>query len=231
MIGTIAAVPGRPGRDLAPLDSVGWLAGESPEFVAWAAAAGRWRRFRAGQYIYRAGDPAEGVYGLAEGALEVTFPLVSDEPVTIHRAEVGFWIGDSALLSETPRLISISAAVDSRVFHIPNHALLRLLREEPGHWRAFYRLTARNFEVALRLLSESLALTVRARVCRRLLALAGADGDVQITQHDLATLVGVTRTTLQRALSALSRAGGVERRYGKVIVTDPDVLRRYVDEQ
>jgi CRP-like cAMP-binding protein len=216
---------------LAPLDREGWLADQPDDLKAAMAAAGRWRRFEAGQFLYHAGDPACGLYGLAEGALELTFPLVAEEPVTVHRAEIGFWIGDSAELSETPRLVSIAAATPSRVFHVPGVAMRRILAERPEHWRALYRLSARNVETAVRLLSEALALTVRARVARRLLALAGSDGDVSITQADLAKLVGVTRATLQRCLSSLEAEGALERGYGTVRVRNTTRLAQFSDEQ
>jgi CRP-like cAMP-binding protein len=216
---------------LAPLDREGWLADQPADLKAAMAAAGRWRRFETGQFLYHAGDPACGLYGLGEGALELTFPLVAEEPVTVYRAEIGFWIGDSAELSETPRLVSVAAAAESRVFHVPGAAMRRILADRPEHWRALYRLSARNVETAVRLLSEALALTVRARVARRLLALAGRDGDVSITQAELAKLVGVTRATLQRCLSSLEAEGALERGYGAVRVRDASRLAQFSNEQ
>lgn len=59
---------------LAPLDAVGWLAQQPPEFRGWAAAVGRWRRYVRGQVLYVAGDPSDGLYGLADGAFDITFP-------------------------------------------------------------------------------------------------------------------------------------------------------------
>ena len=217
--------------ELTPLDRTGWLAEQPEALRATLAQAGRWRRYEAGQFLYQAGDPASGLYGLAEGALDLTFPLVAEEPVTIHRAEIGFWIGDSAEFSETPRLVSVSAATESRVFHVPGEAMRRLLTAQPEHWRALYRLSARNLETAITLLSEALALTVRARVARRLLVLAGRDGAVSITQADLARLVGVTRATLQRCLSSLEAEGALRRGYGLVHLRDPARLARFTDEQ
>jgi CRP-like cAMP-binding protein len=151
--------------------------------------------------------------------------------VAIHRAETGFWIGDSAELSDTPRLVSLMAARESRVLHLPGASVRALLAEKPEHWRAFYRLSARNVAIALSALSEALALTVRARVCRRLLALSGRDGEAVITQTDLAKLVGVARGTLQRCLTDLVERGAVETRYGRLRVLAPAMLESYRDEQ
>lgn len=161
----------------------------------------------------------------------MTFPLIAEEPVAIYRAEIGFWIGDNAELSETPRLVSIMASRPSRVLHWPGKAARALLAGEPRHWLSLYRLSARNVGTAVQILSEVLALTVRARVCRRLLALAPEKGDAAITQADLAKLVGVSRGTLQRCLNDLAAQGGVETHYGRIRVTDGAVLTQFRDEQ
>jgi CRP-like cAMP-binding protein len=217
--------------DIAPLDRFGWLAEQPEDFRAAVAATARWRSYDAGQFLYHAGDASDGLYGLGEGGLELSFPLIAEEPVAIHRAETGFWIGDNAELSQTPRLVSVMAARPSRVLHWPGTAARALLAAEPRHWLSLYRLSARNTGMAVRLLSEVLALTVRARVCRRLLALAFDRGEAPITQADLAKLVGVTRGTLQRCLNDLAARGGVETHYGRIHVTDAAVLAQFRDEQ
>nr|WP_246317598.1 cyclic nucleotide-binding domain-containing protein [Hyphomicrobium methylovorum] len=84
----------------------------------WASEIGRWRRYGAGQFVYQAGDPSDGIYGLADGSLEITFPLVAEEPVSVYRAEVGFWIGDAAELASVPRIVSLMAATESRLLHL-----------------------------------------------------------------------------------------------------------------
>lgn len=198
----------------------------------WFGQVGRWIRLDPGQALYHAGDAANGLYGLASGALEITFPLVAGEPVTLHRAEPGFWIGEEAQLSRRPRMITVSAATPARLLKVPGADLERLLDESPRFWPCFYDLSARNSELALTLLGESLALSVKARVCRRLLALAesGEEG-VAITQDDLAKLIGVTRATVRRAIADLADEGGVETGYRSLRLRDKAVLRRYQDEQ
>ncbi len=213
------------------MDRVGWLADQPEDLQQWFAQVGRWQRFEPGQLLYLAGDTADGMYGLAEGALEITFPLVADEPVTIHRAEPGFWIGDAAQFSRRARMIGLSAATPARILRVSGADLERLLADSPRFWPCFYDLSSRNVETALTLLSESLALTVKARVCRRLLALAERDRDIQITQDDLAKLVGVTRATVRRAIAELAAEGGVETGYRSLRLSDLSVLRRHKDDQ
>lgn len=217
--------------DLAPLDRVGWLAGQPEEFRDWVARCGRWREYAAGQFVYHAGDPADGLYGLAAGGIEVSFPLLAEEPVTLYRAEVGFWIGDNAELSETPRVVSLRAVSRSRLLHLSTAAIRALLTERPQHWREFYRLSARNVSLAVTLLGEALALTPRARICRRLLELAEHTLEANITQEDLGRVVGAPRTSLRRCLADLAERGAIELRYRRVRILDAAVLASFKDEQ
>jgi CRP-like cAMP-binding protein len=212
--------------DLAPLDRVGWLAEQPGDLRDWVAEVGRWRALAPGQVLYEAGDTGSGLYGLAEGSLDITFPLVGDEPVSIHRAEPGFWIGDLASLAETERLVSVHAGRCARILAVSGSAIRAHLVRHPEHWRCFYALTHRNMAVALGLLGEALALPPAARVARRLLQLADADGVVGGTQEQLAGLVGVTRTTVRRALKRLVTEGTIETGYRSLTIRRRDLLER-----
>lgn len=218
-------------NQIAPLDRVGWLAAQPEDFRKWVASVARWQTCAPGQFVYHAGDPSNGLYGLAAGGLEITFPLVALEPVVLYRAEIGFWIGDNAELAETPRMVSVMAATQCRLLYLPGREIRTLLSEHPEHWRAFYRLSATNVQTLATLLSEALSLTLRARVCRRLLKLAEKSSEAAITQTDLATVLGVTRATLRRALTDLADRGAVELQYRKLRVIDPRALIAFQDEQ
>lgn len=214
-----------------PLDRVGWLSEQPDDFRVWAATAGRWRTYAPGQFIYHAGDLPDGLYGLGAGTIELTFPLVAEEAVTVYRAEVGFWIGDAAELAEVPRSVSVTAATHCKLFHLPSRAIHLFLNDHPQHWRSFYRLSSANSRKAIMLLAEVLALTVRARVCRRLLALTKATQEAELTQEDLAKIVGVTRPTLRRCLNELAALDAIEMQYRKLRVLNPAVLENFKDEQ
>lgn len=218
-------------RELDPLDKVGWLAQQSLHFRQWAEQVGRWKKFEKGQFVYHYGDPADGMYGLASGSLHITFPLVAEEPVIIHRAEIGFWIGDAAVLAQEPRQITVMAASPTRLLHLSSSSIKILLANSPEHWHAFYKLSLANSRLAVTLLAEALSLTVRARVCRRLLEMIDGSGSAAITQDDLSKLLGVARPTLRRALVDLEADGAIELHYRNIVVLDPALLKRFQNEQ
>lgn len=218
-------------QDLSPLDKVGWLSEQSADFQQWVAANAKWRNYKAGQLIYLAGDPSDGLYGLASGAIEITFPLIAEEPVVLHRAQIGFWIGDMAEFTEEPRVITMTAAADSRLLHITSAALRQIVSERPHYWISFYKLSRKNVTLALSMLAETLSLSVRARICRRLLKATEVSAEIDLTQEQLAKLLGLARTTVSSELVKLQSQGAIEIGYGKLRVLDRSVLIGYQDEQ
>lgn len=211
---------------LRSLPSVGWLAEQPLEFQMRIAMAGRWTTVPRGGILYSVGDVPNAFYGLGEGLLEVSIPILGDEEVTIHRAKPGFWIGDSALLAETTRSITVSAAVESRVFRVPITAVRRSLAEHPEDWVYFLRLNHANASLAVRILAEVLSLPPRARFARMLLRLVGPDGSVRVTQEELGRMAGMSRAAFRRAFTALIEAGAVRTEYGGVQIADRAALER-----
>ncbi|WP_374300908.1 Crp/Fnr family transcriptional regulator [Paracoccus sp. (in: a-proteobacteria)] len=215
---------------LGVLAQTGWLSRQPLDFQARVARLGRWRDARAGEILYLAGDEADWMVGLAEGAFEITFPLVGDEPVVIHRAEPGFWTGEACLLSGQARHISIAAATRARIFVLPAPDVRRLLEQEPHHWRSFFDLSLANSLTAITLLAEALSLSPRARVARILLRLAQPDGSVTCSKEDLGRLLGMTRSSARRALAGLIEMGAVQSGYCVLSIRDRTMLERLTGE-
>jgi CRP/FNR family transcriptional regulator, cyclic AMP receptor protein len=217
-------------KRLGILARAGWLARQPADFQDVVARLGRWKTFEAGETIFLAGDEPDGLFGLGEGILEMTFPLIGEEPVVVHRAEPGFWIGEAAILMDQKRFITVSAATRARVFVIPSSSVRRIVEEKPRHWRSFYDQCLTNQMTTLTLLAEALSLSPRARVARILLRLARSDGSVPGSQEDLGRLLGMTRSSVRRALSSLIEVGAVTSGYGVLSIRDRTMLERLVFE-
>ena len=179
----------------------------------------------------QAKEALKSSYNLEFLGIDTLIPIGGDEEVTVYRAGPGFWIGDSALLAETTRSITVSAAVESRVFRVPINAVRRALAEHPEDWICFFRLNHANAILAVSILAEVLSLPPRARFARMLLRQAGPDGSVQATQEDLGRLAGMSRAAFRRALSALIEAGALRTHYGGVQIVDRTALQRAAEER
>jgi len=215
-------------RSLSPrtLSKLGWLAEQPETFQKRMVALGGWQTYRAGQSLYEVGDESNAIFGLEDGLVDIAVPISDDEMVTLHRAQPGFWIGDSSMFSDKPRAVSLTAHSDSLVFVIPARALKRHIAERPEDLLFFYRLNHRNFELTLMGLAEVLALPPRARFARLLLRLASDEDTIRATQTELGKLAGMSRAAFRRAFCELLAAGIVKTEYGKVRITDRAALEK-----
>ena len=217
-------------KRLGVLARVGWLSRQPSELQVIFAKIGRWRRFVPAEVIYLAGDEPDGLYGLGEGGLEVSFPLVGEEPVAIHRAEPGFWIGEAAILSGQKRMISLTAVTECRVFFVPAPKVRRVIDDDPHHLTSICELTFMNQTAAVSLLAEALSLSPRARVARLLLRLADDSASVQGSQEELGRVLGMTRSSIRRAVSNLTEIGAIRSGYGRITIMDAALLGRLTTE-
>lgn len=215
-----------PAPSLRELADIGWLARQPSEFRDRMARIGRWERVARGTPIYVVGETPKAIYGLAEGRLDISIPIGPDDEVVVHRAPPGLWIGDGALLSGMPRVLSVRAASDCRLFRIPRGALARVLDEHPGDWMYLHRLSTINGTMSVQMLAEVLALPARARFARLLLRIASPDGAVHATQEELGAMAGMSRAAFRRALHALIAAGALETGRGSVRIHDRAALER-----
>jgi CRP/FNR family transcriptional regulator, cyclic AMP receptor protein len=213
-----------PGEILRILATTGWLSEQPAEFQTKIASFGRWTTIKRGALLYAVGDDADAVYGLGEGLLDIAIPISADQEVVVHRATPGFWIGDSALLAEAKRSISISAVVDCKIFKLQAVVVHRNLKAHPEEWAYFYKLNHMNTSLTLRVLAELISLPPRARFARTLLRLMSSDATVRATQEELGRMVGMSRAAFRRAFSSLIDLGIVKVEYGAIRIRDHAAL-------
>ncbi len=215
------------------LEAQGWFADRSKATRAKLGAIARLRHFAKDERIYLAGDPANGVFGLVSGALNISFPRGDGEDYTIHRARAGFWIGDLAMLAGKPRLVSVRAAEPTVMVHLSVQDLAKLLREDSRLYADFCALTYENVETALRLVSNLAIASTEKRLADRLIMEADSreDGWIQLSQSELAKLLAVSLPTLQRRVRRFVNAGVLVSSYGRMRVVDRDALVKIRGDQ
>jgi CRP/FNR family transcriptional regulator, cyclic AMP receptor protein len=206
----------------------GWFSQRSPATRARFSAIARLCTFKKDEMVYMAGDPANGVFGLVSGSLNISYPRGDGEDYTVHRAGGGFWIGDVALLAKGGRLVSVRAAEPTTMVHLPMRDLARLIRDDPRLYADFYALTYENFRTTLQIVANLAITSAEKRLADRLLTeTAGGRnrlGWLSITQADLAKLLALSVPTLQRAMRRFEKAGLIKREYKRIQVLDHDGL-------
>jgi CRP-like cAMP-binding protein len=217
-------------RALERLARHGWFSERSPKTRAALGAIAKLRSFAKGDRIYFAGDLPNGIFGLISGSLNVSIPRADGEDYTVHRAGVGFWLGDLALFSQGPRLVSVHAAETTRMVQFPANDLKRLVEENPRLYADFYALTYQNFRTAFEIISNLAIPSTEKRVADRLVFEATTRGDpagwIPLSQAELANMTALSLPTLKRIMRRFVEAGFIDHRYARIQVLDKDALAR-----
>lgn len=211
-------------NDRKQLLASGWFGSRGARFQSDLLACGITKSFETGEPLYHIGDPANGVYAVLEGAVQVMAPADDGQEFVVHRQGGGFWIGDLALFAEALRLVSVFATQHTRALFFPSSRLDRLVRDNPDYVRDFYALSHENMQTALRIMANLAVTGTEKRLVLRLLHLdegaSKSDGWIVVSQEELAAMVAVSQPTLHRNLHRLADLGLIELGYGRVRLID-----------
>ena len=178
------------------------------------AAAAIERRYSRGATLYRAGDPANGLYFVLEGHVRVSRETHTRAEL-LHVEEPGGVLGEIPVFGGGAFPATAVAAVPTRCAHLPVDAVERLLREDPAFSRFALRRLAVRARGLLRRIDELTATTVTARVAEYVLARAestgGSDVTLGMSQAELAAELGTAREVIVRSLGTLVESGALAR--------------------
>lgn len=89
------------------------------------------RQFKAGETIFRAGDPGDGFYLVETGRVIISAAIGNTESRPLATINAGEFFGEMALLDDAPRSATAIAETDTRAFCIGRDELLALLEQRP----------------------------------------------------------------------------------------------------
>lgn len=213
------------------LEERGWLAELTPDVRARLRGVAEVRTYRRGERLYGYGEPANGVYGIARGALDISIPRQDSQEIVVHQTQTGFWVGDLALFSGLPRLVTATASTETVAAYLSKVRLARLLEQYPEMIAHFYVLSHRNVATTLQLIANLSIPRAEARIALRLLIYDqrqkhGQDW-IAVSQEKLAELTALSVPTVRRALRTLVENGLVELGYGRVRIRERERLIHY----
>ena len=181
---------------------------------------GRVRNYRKGTYLCHQGDPADEIFFLLRGRVEIASVSVTGNRVLHATVDTPQFVGELGVLAESDRTASVLTLEDCQVWVADAEEFLTFLADEPSASRGLMRALARQIEAHESFVDDLLFLDLKGRVAKRLLQLATPsldelpDDEVTIpavTHADLASLCGGSRENVTRILSDLQRRGVVLR--------------------
>ena len=217
------------------LRKVGWLSTTPKAFQDAVLSRGDIVKLIDGQPLYRAGDPAGGIFGILEGQSEIHLPDDGSGATLAHLCGPGHWHGDLAAFGGGSRRFTVVARGACRLLRLPRPDIVQICASGPENWQSFAALSAANLGLAISIADMLRRKTSLARVAAELLLLAEASLDpdtalVRASQSDIAALTGLSRAAVNAALGKLETRGWVRSRYGAVEIVSRAALDAFVHE-
>jgi CRP/FNR family cyclic AMP-dependent transcriptional regulator len=209
----------------------GLMAGLPEEDVRQLLAIARRRVFRRGEVVFHRDDPADSLHLVQKGRFAIRIMTPLGETATVGVRGPGDSFGEMALVDEgARRAATVAALEDAETFAVYQGEFQRVRSRHPQVDRILIGFLTAEVRRLDDLLLEALYIPVERRVLRRLVELggtyAGRDGEIPLTQEQLAELAGTSRATVNRVLRDEQRRGTVELRRGRTIVTKPEEVAR-----
>jgi CRP/FNR family transcriptional regulator, cyclic AMP receptor protein len=207
------------------------VAGVPEEDVRRLISVARRRTFSRGEVVFHREDPADSLHLVQKGRFAVRIMTPLGETATIAIRGPGDFFGEMALVDESARRSATVAALeDAETLAVYQAEFHRLRKEHPQVDRVLMAFLAAEIRRQNELLLEALYLPVERRVLRRLVELNGtyarSDGEIPLTQEQIAELAGTSRATVNKVLRDEQKRGTVELHRGKTLVLQPDELAR-----
>ncbi len=204
--------------------------------AAWAdlCALAQPHRRPAGTVLLRQGEQSTHVLALASGSVTVSLRGSSGNPTLLAFRHVGELLGDLGVLTRTPRTATVTAATDCLVHIIPAATFLDHVAEHGLLSQLLAHAVTRIREaeqVRLELAADNVPARL-ASMLSRLLATAPREHlgskTVNLTQADLAQLIGASRNAVGSALKKWRLRGWLQvSASGGLVVHDIDAIREH----
>ncbi|MEO5884282.1 MAG: Crp/Fnr family transcriptional regulator [Candidatus Limnocylindrales bacterium] len=212
------------------LAAIPFFDGMEPPALERLAASMRSRRFRRGEVIFHIGDPGDALFVIVSGEIKIWLPSETGEEAILATLRPGDVFGELALLDGAPRSASATAIMATEAVVLPRDRFRELIATEAGVRDALLASIAGELRRLTHHVEELHFLDITGRLAARLVHLAEeggtpvADGSIRLrtnlTQADLASMVGCTRQSVNKLLGQFTDSGLLRLERDGIVVTD-----------
>jgi CRP/FNR family transcriptional regulator len=203
------------------------------EAAAALNAVARPRRFPRGALIFSEGDNGDSLYVVVDGKVKVFRTATDGRENMLAVLGPGEMFGELSLFDPGPRTATVAAITDCVLTSVAHDALRPWLTGRPELSEQLLQALARRLRRTNEAMADLVFSDVPGRVAKALLDLADRFGAADaegirvthdLTQEELAQLVGASRETVNKALSEFASRGWLRLDGRAVVLLDQERL-------
>jgi CRP/FNR family cyclic AMP-dependent transcriptional regulator len=192
------------------------------------------RRFRTGEIVCYQGDPGSTCHIITKGRVRIFLAGEEGRELSVRILGPGEIFGEMALFEGLPRSANVEALEETQTLELQRDVLLGLLQQSPKLALNLLQALSARLRSSTEDAGELASLTVVERLERQLQKLAEWSGTpvpdgvrivIPMTQQELATMIGTSRESVNRALVQLRRQGKVRLEKGWIVLLSERPLR------
>ena len=185
--------------------------------------------------LFEEGASGNQLYVILDGKIKLTRAAADGRENLLSVLGPGEMFGELSLFDPRPRTASAVAVTDSRLGALAHDDLRSWLTGRPDVALHLLQALAQRLRRANDVMADLVFTDVPGRVAKALLDLAGRFGESQpdglqvnhdLTQEELAQLVGASRETVNKALADFAARGWLQLSAKSVLLIDPDRLAK-----
>lgn len=192
------------------------------------------KSFRQGDIIFSKGDPGLTLYIIVSGMVKIALPSEDGGEALLAILVPGEFFGELSLFDGQPRSASAVAMAPTETVVLHREEFLSFIKEHPSVVLPILSVLSTRLRGADDVISDCVFLDIPARVAKKLVELSetfghdvedGVEIDLRLRQQELASMVGTTRESVNRALSLLESSGAIRLDRQKITVLKLKLLR------
>lgn len=222
-------------RAAAVLSRVGFLAGLDASVVFALAQQLRQVQMSRGDTVYRQGEPADGLHIVLEGKVKICCHSADGREQLLAIRGPSDIFGTVSVLDSGPRTATATAVTDVCTAIVDNETLQGWMTDRPQIAHQLLRFMAGQLRMARNHRLDVIFDDVPSRVAKELLSLAQRFGVQQgqswrvthdLTQTEIAQLVGATRESVNKALCDFVQRGWITTDAKTTVIHRPQQLAK-----
>jgi len=198
------------------------------------AASSHVRVVKAGDQIFREGDPGHSMIAIAQGTIRISTLSPNAREIVLAELSAGAVFGEIALLDGCARSADAHALTNCTLVVLERRALLEAMQSRPALARSLIEVLCARIRRSDERMIEVGFLAIPVRLANALLR-ASAPSDpmrgtprskIALSQGDLANMIGSSRENVNRCLRSWQKDGVVGLKDGWILIPDRAALQR-----